>query len=541
MNKQLSGARAWSETVFLILLLFLSPVLAAQDDAISENPDKTSHSSPRKTVSRLLDAMSSGSVEQLAMYFDTRPTSELRGIDTQLVISTFPSLLDQYGSLLPSGILSNDEEGEEEDGLAPDFERFGKIVVGDDVTELLLERIDLNNQETKWLVSQQTLVDLAAISADTTVPLIERILPTILNEMAWRGIPVGHWLSIPFIAILSFLTGRLVAFLLQLSISFFTKERTEAKMVHILLAMVIPVWMVSSVFIFLWAERFLGISIVLRQSFSVVTISVLWIAIFVFLWSLLDRMSSNAELILRKKNKVAGLSFIIFFRAAAKVLIIFLAVIAVLSSNGVNVTAGLAALGIGGIALALGAQKAIENTLGSLIIVLDQPFRVGDFCKIEDTLGTIERIGLRSTQIRTLADTLVTYPNGALSSEKIENYTLRSKFLLNTVFNLRYETDQKQLNDILAQMRKALKTTPSIAPQGQRVHFTEYGACSLNIEVFAYLYAPDYEVFLEKQEAVLLTLGRIVETNNCGFAFPSQTLYFVKDNNGKAKTQNTKS
>ena len=247
----------------------------------------------------------------------------------------------------------------------------------------------------------------------------------------------------------------------------------------------------------------------------------------------MDLISSKTEQVFRTNNRAGSLSLIIFLRASIKVILVLFGFIIILDSNGVDVTTGLAALGIGGIALALGAQKAIENVVGSIIIVVDQPFRVGDFCQIGTMKGTIENIGLRSTRIRTLSDTLVTFPNGVLSSEQIENYTMRKKYLLRTTLNLRYETTTDDLQIIIKEAKQTLETYKFIEKNDLRVRFIGYGATSLDIELFAYIKAKTFADFLEKQEQALLSIGHVIESNNSSFAFPSQTLYFTKDTYNK--------
>src|SRR5690606_4171885 len=126
----------------------------------------------------------------------------------------------------------------------------------------------------------------------------------------------------------------------------------------------------------------------------------------------------------------------LFLRRAAKVAIVVFGTIVVLDTLGFDVTTGLAALGIGGIALALGAQKTVENFVGSVTLIADQPIRVGDFCTVSGVTGTVEQIGMRSTRIRTLCRTGVSIPNGEFSSSKIENYAHRDRFQLNQIFDL---------------------------------------------------------------------------------------------------------
>jgi MscS family membrane protein len=229
------------------------------------------------------------------------------------------------------------------------------------------------------------------------------------------------------------------------------------------------------------------------------------------------------------RGNISGVSVALFLKRAAKIAIVVFGVIAILGAVGVDITTGLAALGIGGLALALGAQKTIENFVGSVTLITDQPIRVGDFCKVGDTMGTVEKIGMRSTRIRTLDRTLVTIPNGEFSSSKIENFAHRDRFWFHPIISLRYESTPDQIRYLLVELRAILYAHPMVTSDPARVRFIELGADSINLEVFTYVKATTFDEFLEVKEDLLLRIMDIVGESGSGFAFPSQTIYFGKD------------
>ncbi len=159
----------------------------------------------------------------------------------------------------------------------------------------------------------------------------------------------------------------------------------------------------------------------------------------------------------------------------------------------------------------------------------DRPVRVGDFCKYGDDVGTIEAIGIRSTRIRGLDRTVTTIPNGVLSKMPIVNLTLRDRMLLKMVIRLRNETTPEQLRFVLAKLRELLLAHPMVTQEPSRVRFVGIGDCSLNLEVFAYVGTKDFNEFLEVQEDINLRMMDVVAASGTGFAFPSQTLYFARD------------
>jgi MscS family membrane protein len=201
----------------------------------------------------------------------------------------------------------------------------------------------------------------------------------------------------------------------------------------------------------------------------------------------------------------------------------------VVRSFGIDVTAALAGLGVGGIAIAFAAQKTIENLFGTVTVIVDEPIRVGDYCRAGNISGTVEDIGLRSTRIRALDRTLVTIPNGQLAAMSIENFAHRDKFLFRHDIRLRYETTPDQLRHILAEIRKIMSEHPKVESASIRIRFIRFGDSSLDLEVFLYVFALDLEVFLEVQEDLLLRIMDIIEASGTWVALPSQTTYVRQD------------
>src|SRR5438552_11371261 len=167
---------------------------------------------------------------------------------------------------------------------------------------------------------------------------------------------------------------------------------------------------------------------------------------------------------------------------------------------GVNPTAALAGLGVGGIGVALAAQKTLENVIGGISLIADQAVPVGDILKLGDISGTVEDVGLRSTRIRTLERTLVSLPNGQIANMKLETISVRDKFWFHPVIGLRYETTPVQLRTILSNFRESLRRHPNVDPSSVRVRFIRFGAFSLDVDIFAYASADDWSNFLEIQE-----------------------------------------
>jgi len=215
-------------------------------------------------------------------------------------------------------------------------------------------------------------------------------------------------------------------------------------------------------------------------------------------------------------------------RKLAKIVLLAIGVVSVLNELGFQVASLLAGLGIGGIALALAAQKTVENLFGSVAIGVDQPFRVGDFVRIEDVVGTVEAIGMRSTRIRTLDRTVVSFPNGKLADLKAETFAARDRLRLFVNLGLAYGTTAAQLRAILAGVEGALRGHPRIWPDGISVRFTEVRESSLNVEVMAWFQITDWNAFTAERQELLLRFLEVVEAAGTTLAYPTRTVHLVQ-------------
>lgn len=204
-------------------------------------------------------------------------------------------------------------------------------------------------------------------------------------------------------------------------------------------------------------------------------------------------------------------------------------VVAGVRDVGLDVIPLLAGLGVGGLAVALAAQRAVANFIGSMILFINKPVRVGDFCRYGDQIGTVEAIGLYSTRIRSLERTIVTVPNAEFSEMKLDNFAARDQRLLKTVLQLRYETRPEQMRYILVKLRELLLGHPMVSPDPARVRFVNFGAYSKDVEIFAYVLTADHNEYLGIKEDLLLRMEDIVNDAGSGFAFPSQTAYLSRD------------
>jgi small-conductance mechanosensitive channel len=221
-------------------------------------------------------------------------------------------------------------------------------------------------------------------------------------------------------------------------------------------------------------------------------------------------------------------------RGARVVLRLILAVIVVLlvldNIPGVEITALVASLGIGGIAVALALQNILGDLFASLSIVLDKPFVVGDFIIVDSFLGTVENIGLKTTRIRSLSGEQLVFSNNDLLKSRIRNYKRMQERRVLFSFGVVYQTTADKLESIPGVIRSIIEGQSDT--RFDRAHFQGYGDFALNFEVVYYVLSSDYNVYMDIQQAINLKIYRRFQASGIEFAYPTRTLYMNTISNG---------
>ena len=499
--------------------------------------DSLGRRTPRGTVLGFIESVSEEDYARAAQYLDLSQ-SEQPTIQGPERAQALQRLLDQRGDIIPRSLISNDSTGLVDDAPGPDLDLVGTAEADGETFDILVEKTEGPDGGPVWLFSSETIQKIPALNEKVDGFTINQLLPDFLIERKWNGVPVGHWLAMLVLAVIAYLLARLMISVVAAVLRAVWARAREEQTAEVIQAFEQPIRLYLAVWLFVWGSQNIGISIIVRQSFSEVTIIVGLIAFLLLLWQLIDVFARYTERRLIQSGQAGGLSAVLFFRRGIKFLLTAFGIISILNIFGWDVTTGLAALGIGGIALALGAQKTIENFVGSITIIADQPLRVGDFCKIDDTLGAVEQIGMRSTRLRTAARTVVVIPNGQLAAQKIENFAHRDRLLFNPKLGLRYETTPDQIRYLLVELRNILHGHPKVSPDPARVRFVGLEADSLKIEIFAYINTRDFNEFLEVQEDLILKIMDAVGESGTGFAFSSRTIYMATDTGlSEEKTQ----
>jgi MscS family membrane protein len=212
----------------------------------------------------------------------------------------------------------------------------------------------------------------------------------------------------------------------------------------------------------------------------------------------------------------------------ARIVIVTVALLVWLDNLGLASTI-LAGLGVGGIAVALAAQRTFEDMFGAAILFLSQPVRIGDFGRFGSTLGTVEEIGLRATRIRTLDNTVMTFSNADLSRMPIENFTAREKMWYHPRISLPYETGRETVRTIIDRIGTLLRLDPRVFADSARIRFVEIGSYALHLDVFAYVKERDYAQYLAIAEELNFAIMKIVEDVGARLARRHRTSTLILD------------
>ena len=418
-------------------------------------------------------------------------------------------------------------EGDRQDGLSDTREHVGYIETARGKIDILLDRVQRSNEPSIWLFSSETLKSIPGAFEEIGSPPVAKLLPRRLQEARFLSVPLWRWLMIGFGFTLAFALASLVARgsipVLRPLIHRMTGEEDDQR----LLSLKAPIRVV----LFAVAIRIisaLSVSLLARQFWTRIAGIV---AIFGFAWLAIQFSNIVSDLSSRRllrKQAPGKLTVVALARRLFKIIVVLVAAILLLRDVGVNVTAMLAGLGVGGIALALAAQKTLENLFGGISIIMREAVRVGDFCKIADQVGTVEDIGLGSTRLRTLGRTVVSVPNAQISQMNLENISMRDKFWFHHVLGLRRDASPEQIRYVLTEIEKLLHNHPKVEVQTARIRFIEFGRSSLDLEIFAYIQEKAHETFLSTQQELLLRVMDIVAASGTNIASPSQTIYLER-------------
>ena len=505
------------------LLLGLMPVaLQAQSDTTAANTDARpvySQETPRQTVGRHLYYLNPAHYDPSAAA-DVIYAPELSEEEKLERARQLRDVFDGTGSYVDMEKIP--DEAAYYDSTR---EEYQYVLFPEEFPEVYLARYD-----GQWYYSRSTVSRIPALY-DKTFPLgadlLQNLVPVIGNRVV-LGLPTWKWIGLIVLLGFSYLFYRLVlaglGWLLRNVIARITPESyLDPKLIS-------PVTKPLSLLLtFLLFRSYLMPMLLLPIEVSdplrrVLAIGMSVAGVWVF-YRLVDIIGSLLNSLASRTDTTMDDQLIPLLMRIAKLVVVIFGVLFVLDNLGVDVTALLAGVSIGGLAVALAAQDTVKNFIGSISIFVDRPFQVGDFIAAGDILGSVTEVGVRTTRIRALDGAQVTVPNGDLANRTITNHSVRTYRRYATSITVTYRTRPEQMEEFVNGVREIVAAHPKVREGTAQVQFHEMGNSSLDIFYAAIFEVTDYGEWLACRQEVFLNVMKLADRLGVDFAFPSTSVY----------------
>jgi len=512
------------QVVLLAGVLSCLPARAQMDEPEAADApiipiDELNRGTPLRAGEGFMAATDRGDFEAAAEFLDLRnlrgEASELTG--AQLARRLF--VIISRASWVDVDELIDDPAGRSNDNL-PDYrDSIGVIRDGEKEIRLLMQKIPRSDGERIWKVSNATVSRIPDLYETYGYPETIEDLRRALPDRSFLGFELFKWVAALVSGALSYAT----VFLIALTIRRMLRNSESPSRERIFRFMVLPagiwIFIISTNSIGTWLGR--GVTAENVERFSPVsTLLTVWV-----LFAATNLIREIYTERLRSQERPGAAVLLGPLSNAAKLLVAIFAMLTYMDKIGINITTILAGLGVGGVAVALALQKPMEDVFGAITLYAQQPVRVGDFCRIGTETGTIEEIGLRTTRIRTLENTVIAVPNSRLANEPIDNISARQKIRFVASLRLRYDTSPEQLQQLLAGIRDLLTSYERVLPEGHRVRFKEIADDGLLIEVIAHLDTVEWAEYLELAEYLNIHILEIVSKAGTALSLPARALH----------------
>lgn len=485
------------------------PQSPAPSAAASGTADPRGRETPQSAILHFLEACHARDYNRAAYYLDRRNMSPPERQKAPDLARQLEDLLDD--TPFDVATLSNDPQGNRSDGLPPNLERLDDFNVHGKTLSMQLERVARESGIRVWLVSAASVAMIPEAHQLIVETPFERLLPSPLVTFEIFDTAIWRWMALILMGgVIWILAGLLARVLSKLA------KRPQAA------GLIGPIQLCVAVTAFRPAMELAPPSSISRLFVGrglgmLFAIGLAWAGA-----ELIELAGARWQSRLDPRVQAVSYSVLPLGKQVFKLSLFLIAILSVVSAWGYNTSTILAGLGVGGLAVALAAQKTIENLFGGVSVIGDRPVLVGDDCRFGDRTGTVMRIGLRSTRIRTPDRTIISVPNSQFSSMSLENLSGRDKIWFHPTLNLRRDTTSEQLTKVLAAIREILAERPNVEVGAIPVRFTGVGPYSLDVEVAAYVRTSNYDEFLATQQDLLLAILLAIEKAGTALAVPLQ-------------------
>jgi len=478
--------------------------------------DPLGRDTPRSSMRSFLLAAEQGDFQRAQQFMDFRNLPrEMRGID-QAELAEWLYLVISRTLWIDEAALSDSSFGAKGDGL-PDYrDLITTLDLEGEPVALLLQRVPADEPgHFIWKISNASVAQVPGLYEHFGYPeWVENFRQRIPSGYSFLGVELFKWIIMVALAVV--LWPLLWLFFLGVTRLLCKPSDGLYPEVRKLLTKPLPILIVLIVGAMMLVELGLGATAQgILKSHTLTTFIAIWL-----LFCVVDliRGIRRERFLVQGRDDAAVLGRPM--ANAVKLIIALLGVLLWLSNMGVNISALLAGLGVGGIAMALALQKPIEDLFGAITLYSQRPISTGDVCRYGNHFGKVEEIGLRSTRIRTLGNTIVSVPNSRLALEDIENISARKSVWYQPLIRLRIDTSPEQMRAIVEKVRQCLIDDEQVLNDVLRVQFRQFGEYSLDIKVHCYVNTTNFDEYLEISEQLNFRILEIVEESGASLALP---------------------
>ena len=515
----------------VLCVLCLDGFATAQEKAAEPNPvleipvDEYDRGTPLRSAEGYLAAAENGDYQTAAEFLDLR---NLRGAASELAGSQLARrfhVVARRANWIEVDELIDDPGGRRNDNLPAYRDSLGIVLDEGKEVRLLMQKVPRGDGVFIWKVSNATVSLIPELYEEYGYPEVVEDIRRGLPAKTILGFELFKWVIILVAASATYL----FVFLLALAIRRTMGDPGRVSHRRVFRFLIVPFGIWLTILAINTTASWLG-----RGAAAEKLQQLSPIPIIITVWVMYAAINLFVDIFTRRFERAGKPAAVMLLEPAAnaiKLLVVVGAFLVYLDKLGVNITTVLAGLGVGGLAVALALQKPLEDVFGAITLYTQQPIRVGDFCRIGTTLGTIESIGLRTTRIRTLQNTIIAAPNSKVAAEAIDNISARERILYWPTLRLSYDTTPDQVKAVLSGIRELLASHKRVWQENCRVRFKEIGEDALLIEIYAHFETRVWAEYLELVEELNLQILKIVSAAGTSLGLPAQSLRIEGDSN----------
>jgi MscS family membrane protein len=472
---------------------------------------------PQQALVALYSAFRIGDPESAALYVDLRYVPERLEEVPPVNIARGLLFIFAQQNVLDLSRINSQPEGSLNDGLPEDLEQIGAVNLSEEVIPVYLQRIKEADGSLVWRVSNATVERIPDMWDELGYSDFNVWLSQVLPEFYILG--MGNFQVA--ILLLSGIGGWFVTGWISLLIAGLGGRFTNPWQHALSRFLRVPLRLILYVLLIRIVIANLGLSVIAKAYLQSSPLEYLVAVILAF-----GLLNLYRDYKIRQLELQGDIEYVALIKPVAVILRIVIATTAALmwaDQAGFNVSTLIAGLGVGSIAVALAAQKTLENVIGAITLYTARPIRPGDVCRFGSIKGTVEEIGLRSVTLRTADRTLVTVPNSMFSSADIENFSVRDRIRFFKLLELQMPTPD-QLRAILGEFRTLFAAHPMVRQDTISIRLADIQAATAVMRLDAGILTRDYQEYLAVAEDLNLRIIEIVHQNGAIFSGPGQVL-----------------